>query len=56
MVLHGEDDPIPLDTAATVAQLLRADFHPLPRSGHVPYVEAFEEFVSLMNEFLPHSG
>jgi proline iminopeptidase len=53
LVLHGEDDPIPLDTAATVAQLLGADFHPLPGSGHVPYVEAFDEFVRLMDGFLP---
>jgi proline iminopeptidase len=52
MVLHGEDDPIPLDTAATVARLLGAGFHPLPRCGHVPYVEAFEEFVRLMDGFL----
>jgi proline iminopeptidase len=53
LVLHGEDDPIPLDTAATVARLLGADFHPLPHSGHVPYVEAFDEFVGLMDGFLP---
>jgi proline iminopeptidase len=53
LVLHGEDDPIPLDTAATVARLLGADFHPLPNSGHVPYVEAFDEFVRLMDGFLP---
>jgi proline iminopeptidase len=53
IVLHGEDDPIPLDTATTVAQLLGADFHSLPHSGHVPYVEAFEEFVRLMDGFLP---
>jgi proline iminopeptidase len=55
LVLHGEDDPIPLDTAETVAGLLRAEFHPLPRSGHVPYVEAFDEFVRLMDGFLPRA-
>lgn len=53
MVLHGEDDPIPLQTSATVAQLLGAEFHPLPHCGHVPYVEAFEQFVELMDGFLP---
>jgi proline iminopeptidase len=53
LVLHGEDDPIPLDAAATLARLLGADFHPLPHSGHVPYVEAFDEFVRLMDGFLP---
>jgi proline iminopeptidase len=56
LVLHGEDDPIPLDTAQTVARLLRAEFYPLPRSGHVPYVEAFDEFVRLMDGFLPRAS
>jgi proline iminopeptidase len=52
-VLQGENDPIPIQASQTLAQLLRADFHPLPRCGHVPYVEAFREFVSLLDEFLP---
>jgi proline iminopeptidase len=56
LVLHGEDDPIPLDAAATLARLLGADFHPLPHSGHVPYVEAFDEFVRLMDGFLPRGS
>ena len=29
------------------------DFHSLPNCGHVPYVEALEEFVRLMDGFLP---
>jgi len=53
MVLHGLDDPIPLESAQTVARLLKAELHPLPRCGHVPYVEAFEQFVQLMDGFLP---
>jgi proline iminopeptidase len=53
LVLHGEDDPIPLATARSVAELLRAEFHQLPRCGHVPYVEAHEEFVRLLEGFLP---
>jgi proline iminopeptidase len=53
LVMHGEEDPIPLETAATVARLLRANFHSLPHAGHVPYVEAPEEFVKFINEFLP---
>jgi proline iminopeptidase len=55
IVLHGEDDPIPLDTAATLARLLGAAFHRLPRCGHVPYVEAFDDFVRVMDGFLPRS-
>lgn len=53
VVLHGEDDPIPLDTAETLAGLLRAPLHRLPRCGHVPYVEAPEAFVGILDPFLP---
>jgi proline iminopeptidase len=53
LLLQGEDDPIPLPASSTLAQLLKAEFHPLPRSGHVPYIEAFEEFSRLLNGFLP---
>jgi proline iminopeptidase len=40
LVLHGDDDPIPLDTARTVAELLRAAFRVVPDCGHAPHVEA----------------
>jgi proline iminopeptidase len=53
MVLHGDCDPIPPATAETTARLLQAPFHLLPRAGHVPYVEAPEEFARLLNGFLP---
>jgi proline iminopeptidase len=54
-VLHGKEDPIPLEASRTLAQLLKAEFHPLPNCGHVPYVEAFEEFVRVMDGWLPTS-
>lgn len=38
-VLHGDDDPIPLPTARTVAGLLGAAFHVVPGCGHAPHVE-----------------
>jgi proline iminopeptidase len=53
IILHGQDDAIPVETSRAVAQLLKAEFHPLPRCGHVPYVEAFREFVTLLDGFLP---
>jgi proline iminopeptidase len=56
LVLHGEDDPIPVESAETVARLLGAEFRLLPRSGHVPYVEAFDDFVRLMDQFLPRGS
>ena len=53
IVLHGEDDPIPIETARVTADLIGASLHPLPACGHVPYVEAFEAFVRLLDGFLP---
>lgn len=52
-VLHGEDDPIPLAVAQTVARLLGAEFHPLRHCGHIPYIEAFDDFLKLLDGFLP---
>jgi proline iminopeptidase len=52
-ILHGQDDPNPIESAAVIGRLLGAELHPLPNCGHVPYVEAFEDFVSLMDGFLP---
>jgi proline iminopeptidase len=53
IVLHGDDDPIPAESAETVATLLGAPFHLLAQCGHVPYVEAFDEFRRLLDAFLP---
>jgi len=52
LVLHGEEDPIPIEAARTAAELLQAQFHPVPRCGHVPYVEAFETFRTVVGGFL----
>jgi proline-specific peptidase len=53
LVLHGQDDAIPVEAARTTAELIGAEFHPVPRCGHVPYVEAHEEFVRVVGGFLP---
>ncbi|MEP6590236.1 MAG: alpha/beta hydrolase [Gemmatimonadota bacterium] len=55
LVVHGDDDPIPLATAAATAAALRAPLAVLPACGHVPYVEAPEAFVAALDPFLPHS-
>jgi proline iminopeptidase len=55
VVLHGDDDPIPAESARTVAECLGAPFHLLPHCGHVPYVEAFEDFRRILDGFLPRS-
>jgi proline iminopeptidase len=52
LILHGEADAIPIEAARTTAQLIGAEFHPVPRCGHAPYVEAPEEFVRVVGGFL----
>ena len=52
VVLYGEDDPIPADSARAVATGLGASFHPLPACGHVPYVESLPAFTSILDDFL----
>jgi proline iminopeptidase len=53
LLLHGRDDPIPFQTAQTLAGILQADFQLLADCGHVPYIEAHDQFVALLDEFLP---
>ena len=53
LILHGEEDAIPIDASREAAGLLGAEFHPVARCGHVPYVEAYEEFVRVVGGFLP---
>ena len=52
-VVHGEDDPIPIETAEALAGLLRARLCRIPACGHVPYVEAPAQFVAALDPFLP---
>lgn len=52
VVVHGEDDPIPIGAARVAAELIGAEFHALPHCGHVPYIEAFEPFRTLVGRFL----
>jgi proline iminopeptidase len=53
LVVHGEDDPIPIETAEELARLLRADLVRIPDCGHVPYVEAPERFRAALDPRLP---
>lgn len=53
VVLHGDDDPIPLDASRALAEGLKAPLHVLPDCGHLPYVEAPDRFVELLDPFLP---
>jgi len=53
IVLHGDDDPIPAESARAVADAIGAPFHLLADCGHVPYVEALDDFRRLLDAFLP---
>jgi proline iminopeptidase len=55
LVLHGDDDPIPVESARTVAECLRAEFVLLENCGHVPYVERFPAFRDALDRFLPRA-
>ncbi len=54
IVLHGEDDPIPIDASRTLADGIGAEFVPIPACGHVPYLEAPQPFFEALHRFLPH--
>jgi proline iminopeptidase len=52
-VFAGRHDPIPLDTAQDTAQRLHADLVVFEHSGHCPYVEETERFVTELDRWLP---
>lgn len=56
VVVHGASDAIPIEAAETLAAGLGAPLTVIPRCGHVPYVEAPEEFVAALHPFLPRDG
>jgi proline iminopeptidase len=56
LVVHGEDDPIPIEAAEILAGLLEAPLGRIPNCGHVPYVESPDQFVALVDRFLPAEG
>lgn len=55
IVLHGDDDPIPLASARATAEALGAPLEVLPECGHVPYVEAADAFTAILDRFLPRA-
>lgn len=53
LVAHGRHDPMPIESARQTADSLGAEFVAFEDSGHVPYVEQFDEFVRVLERFLP---
>jgi proline iminopeptidase len=56
LVVHGRQDPIPLESAAAAARVLGAAFVPIDHSGHVPYVEQPTALFSAVRSFLDGSA
>ena len=52
LVVHGTFDPLPIAGSRELAALLSAPFVELP-VGHCPHVEATEDFVRALHDFLP---
>ncbi len=56
LVVHGRQDPIPLDSARTAAEALGAEFLPLDDCGHVPYVEQPKALFGAIEAFLDETS
>lgn len=53
LVVHGRQDPIPMESAAAVADALGAPLLALEGCGHVPYVEQPDALFRALRAFLP---
>ena len=54
LIVHGTFDPIPIEGSRELAALLKAALIELP-VGHCPHVEATDDLVHALNEFLPRA-
>jgi proline iminopeptidase len=52
IVVHGRQDPIPIESSESIAKALHAAFVPLDDCGHVPYVEQPVKLFSALRRFL----
>jgi proline iminopeptidase len=55
LVVHGRQDPIPLDSAIAAAECLGAELVVLDQCGHVPYVEQPAALFAAVERFLSTS-
>ena len=53
LLIHGADDPIPLEASQETARRLGATLEVLDRCGHCPQVERLDALVPLLDRFLP---
>lgn len=56
LIVHGRQDPIPLESSEAAARSLRARLIILEQSGHVPYVEQPEPLFRAIRSFLAQTA
>lgn len=57
LIIHGDTDPIPLDTAEHINKAIpHSRLSVIERCGHFPYVEQPEVFFKIIDEFLHPMG
>jgi proline iminopeptidase len=56
LIVHGRQDPIPLESSERAARALRARLVVLDDCGHVPYVEQPQSLFDAVREFLTQSA
>ena len=52
LIVHGRQDPIPLESSEAAARAMRCELVVLDDCGHVPYVEQPEQLFGAINTFL----
>jgi proline iminopeptidase len=52
LVVHGREDPIPLESSSVIARTLHAPLVVIDGAGHVPYVEQPSEMFAAVRSFL----
>ena len=56
LIVHGRQDPIPLESSEAAARALRARLVVLEHSGHVPYVEQPDALFRAIRSFLAQTA
>ena len=56
LIVHGRQDPIPLESSEAAARALRARLVVLEHSGHVPYVEQPDPLFRAIRNFLAQTA
>jgi proline iminopeptidase len=56
LVVHGRQDPIPLESSRRCAEAVGARFVILENCGHVPYVEQPRDLFAAVGAFLDDIG